>query len=88
MYNIVLPPLTKPLVAIADVDKPVIVVTTVAIAMTKTASPVRRFLRLFTGNYHFPQNKCTILFNKRWLLVSINQYNKKCLKPKACTSWF
>lgn len=45
IYEVVLPPLTKPLVAIADVDKPVIVVTTVAIAMTKTDSPVRE--RLF-----------------------------------------
>lgn len=46
-----LPPLTKPLVAIADVDKPVIVVTTVAIATTKTASPAKRrwFQQLLTG---------------------------------------
>jgi len=34
------PPRTKPLVAIAEVDRPVMVVTTVAIRMTAMVSPV------------------------------------------------
>lgn len=34
-----LPPLTNPFVAIAEVDSPVIVVTTVAIPITKTDRP-------------------------------------------------
>lgn len=34
-----LPPLTNPFVAIAEVDSPVIVVTTVAIPITKTERP-------------------------------------------------
>lgn len=36
------PPLTNPLVAIAEVDNPVIVVTTVAITITRTERPLRR----------------------------------------------
>lgn len=35
------PPLTNPLVAIAEVDNPVIVVTTVAIAITRTERPLK-----------------------------------------------
>lgn len=38
--EIALPPLTNPLVAIAEVDSPVIVVTTVAIPITKTDKPL------------------------------------------------
>lgn len=37
--KIALPPLTNPFVAIAEVDSPVIVVTTVAIPITKTDRP-------------------------------------------------
>lgn len=37
--KIALPPLTNPFVAIAEVDSPVIVVTTVAIPITKTERP-------------------------------------------------
>ena len=39
MRRLNLPPRTNPLVAIADVDNPVIVVTTVAIAITMTDRP-------------------------------------------------
>lgn len=38
--KIALPPLTNPFVAIAEVDSPVIVVTTVAIPITKTDRPL------------------------------------------------
>ena len=37
---VVSPPRTKPLVAMADVDRPVMVVTTVAIRMMAMVSPV------------------------------------------------
>lgn len=37
--KVALPPLTNPFVAIAEVDSPVIVVTTVAIAITTTDRP-------------------------------------------------
>lgn len=37
-----LPPLTNPFVAIAEVDSPVIVVTTVAIAITTTDRPFEK----------------------------------------------
>lgn len=37
--EVCLPPLTNPFVAIAEVDSPVIVVTTVAIPITKTDRP-------------------------------------------------
>lgn len=40
MKRLNLPPRTNPLVAIADVDNPVIVVTTVAIAITMTDRPL------------------------------------------------
>lgn len=40
--KVALPPLTNPFVAIAEVDSPVIVVTTVAIAITTTDRPFEK----------------------------------------------
>lgn len=46
MRRLNLPPRTNPLVAIADVDNPVIVVTTVAIIITTTDRPLGEKKRL------------------------------------------
>lgn len=48
-----LPPLTNPLVAIADVDNPVIVVTIVAIVITRTDRPLGRKKRNWEYMYSY-----------------------------------
>lgn len=68
-----LPPLTNPFVAIAEVDSPVIVVTTVAIPITKTDRPfekkrgkkveVLKCTRISLANTTNSQNWINVLFN-------------------------
>lgn len=57
LMKVTLPPLTNPFVAIAEVDSPVIVVTTVAIAITTTDRPYGKDEKRLS----YTELKCTSL---------------------------
>lgn len=90
--KVALPPLTNPFVAIAEVDSPVIVVTTVAIAITTTDRPYGKDEKCLSYTELKSTNLQLIsridLANLTWVYcICSNSSQKKALFPSCSFSW-